>query len=81
MKNYIGVTIVKAKPGTLAEAQALKNRVPVETQERIFKKSGTANPNGYIVMDSEGKVSWSSKEEFEKKYKVLDCEDFIKNQQ
>ena len=24
MKNYIGVKIVKAKPGTMAEAQAMK---------------------------------------------------------
>ena len=46
MKNYIGVKIVKAKPGTMAEAQAMKSKCSVEVQEKIFKQSGTKNEMG-----------------------------------
>ena len=49
MKNYIGVKIVKAKPGTMAEAQAMKCGCPVEIQKEIFRKSGTKDREGYIV--------------------------------
>ena len=77
MKNYIGVKIVKAKPGTMAEAQAMKCKCPVEVQERIFKQSGTANQEGYIVKYPDGYISWSPKDAFEKAYRELDCTDFI----
>ena len=72
MKNYIGVKIVKAKPGTMAEAQAMKSKTSVEVQESIFKKSGTANPMGYIVKYPDGYISWSPKDVFEKAYRELD---------
>lgn len=77
MKNYIGVKIVKAKPGTMAEAQAMKCGCPVEVQERIFKESGTVNQEGYIVKYPDGYISWSPKEAFESAYRELNCEDFI----
>lgn len=77
MKLYIGVKVVKARPGTMAEAQALKCKCPVEDQERIFRKSGTENKDGYIVVYPDGYVSWSPKDVFEKAYQELDCKDFI----
>lgn len=77
MKNYIGVKIVKAKPGTMAEAQAMKCGCPVEVQESIFKKSGTENEMGYIVKYPDGYISWSPKEVFEEAYRELGCTDFI----
>ena len=80
MKNYIGVKIVKAEPGTIAEAQAMKNKCPVEVQERIFKQSGTVNQDGYIVKYPDGYISWSPKDVFEKAYRPLDCEEFINEQ-
>lgn len=80
MKNYIGVKIVRAKPGTMAEAQALKTKVPVEIQEKIFKKSGTYNEEGYIVQDTKGNISWIPKANFEREYRAIDCEGFICNE-
>lgn len=77
MKNYIGVKIVKAKCGTMAEAQAMKSGCSVETQKRIFKESGTKNQEGYIVKYPDGYISWSPKEVFEEAYRELGCEDFI----
>lgn len=77
MKNYIGVKIVKAKPGTMAEAQTMKSKCPVEVQEKIFKQSGTKNEMGYIVKYPDGYISWSPKDVFEKAYRELDCGDFI----
>lgn len=40
MKNYIGVKIVKAMPGTMAEAQAMKCGCPVDFQKKISQQSG-----------------------------------------
>ena len=77
MKNYIGVKIVKAMPGTMAEAQAMKNGCSAETQKKLFKKSGTEDCDGYIVKYSDGYISWSPKDVFEKAYRELDCTDFI----
>lgn len=77
MKNYVGVKIVKAKIGTMAEAQALKSRCPVEVQEKIFKKSGIKNEEGYIVLEPDGNVCWMPKEKFDKEYRELDCGDFL----
>ena len=81
MNNYIGVKIIKSKPGTLAEAQAMKCKCKADVMEGIFKKSGTKNEDGYIVMYPDGHVSWSPKEAFEKAYRPLDCEDFIMDKQ
>lgn len=78
MKNYIGVKIVKAKPGTMAEAQAMKCGCSVEVQKEIFRKSGTKDREGYIVKYPDGYISWSPKEAFEEAYRELSCEDFIK---
>lgn len=80
MKNYIGVKIVKAKPGTMAEAQAMKCGTTVEVQQRIFKKSGTKDREGYIVKYPDGYISWSPKEAFEEAYRELKCEDFIRDE-
>lgn len=71
MKNYIGVKIVKAKPGTMAEAQAMKCGCPVEVQKEIFHKSGTKDRDGYIVKYPDGYISWSPKEVFEAAYREL----------
>lgn len=77
MKTYIGVRVVKAKSGTIAEALAMKCKCPVEIQEKIFKKSGTINQEGYIVEDSKGNISWIPKVEFEKEYRAIDCNGFV----
>ena len=77
MKNYIGVKIVKAKPGTMAEAQAMKCGCPVEIQKEIFRKSGTKDREGYIVKYPDVYISWSPKEAFEEAYRELGCTDFI----
>lgn len=71
MKNYIGVKIVKAKPGTMAEAQAMKCGCPAEVQKEIFRKSGTKDRDGYIVKYPDGYISWSPKEVFEAAYREL----------
>ena len=80
-KTYIGVKIIKARPGTMAEAQAIKSKCPVEVQQEIFRKSGTVDKDGYIVFYPDGYVSWSPKETFEKAYRELDCLDFINSTQ
>lgn len=77
MQNYIGVKIVKATPGTMAEAQAMKCKCSVEVQEKILEQSGTENLEGYIVKYPDGYISWSPKDVFEKAYRPLECEEFI----
>lgn len=72
MKQYIGTKIIKARPGTMAEAQALKCGCPVEVQERIFKNSGTVNQKGYIVEYEDGYISWSPTHAFEGAYRPCD---------
>lgn len=72
MKRYIGTKIIEAKPGTMAEAQALKDGVPVKVQKDIFSKSGTVDKDGYIVKYPDGYISWSPKEAFEEAY--LECD-------
>lgn len=75
MKNYIGVKIVKAMPGTLAEAQAMK--AGYDVQKKLFRQSGTKDQEGYIVKYPDGYISWSPKEVFEEAYRELGCTDFI----
>ncbi len=77
MKNYIGVKIVKAMPGTMAEAQAMKCGCLVDVQKKIFQQSGTKDQEGYIVKYPDGYISWSPKEVFEEAYRELVCTDFI----
>ncbi len=77
MKNYIGVKIVKAMPGTMAEAQAMKCGCPVDVQKKIFQQSGTKDQEGCIVKYPDGYISWSPKDVFEKAYRSLDCKAFI----
>ena len=36
---------------------------------------------GYKVVEPNGSISWCPKEEFDKAYRVLDCEDFINDKQ
>lgn len=69
MKRYIGTKIIEAKPGTMAEAQALKYGCPVETQKKIFQESGTKDREGYIVKYPDGYISFSPKEVFEEAYR------------
>lgn len=56
----------------MAEAQAMKCGCPVEVQKEIFKKSGTADKEGYIVKYPDGYISWSPKDVFEESYMKLD---------
>ena len=77
MKNYIGVKIVKAMPGTMAEAQAMKCGSPVHFQKKISQQSGAKDQEGYIVKYPDGYISWSPKEVFEEAYRELVCTDFI----
>ena len=77
MKNYIGVKIVKAMPGTMAEAQAMKCGCLVDVQKKIFQQSDTKDQEGYIVKYPDGYISWSPKEVFEEVYRELVCTDFI----
>ena len=72
MKKYIGTKIIEAIPGTMAEAQALKDGVPVDVKEEIFRKSGTADKDGYIVKYPDGYISWSPKNVFEEAYRRCD---------
>ena len=77
MKNYIGVKIVKARPGTMAEAQAMQSKCLLEVAERTLKQAGIKNREGYIVTDTGGKIEWMSKDSFNRTYRLLECEDFI----
>ncbi len=78
MKNYIGIKIVKAMPGTMAEVQAIKSGISYEEQMEIFQKTGTKDTEGYIVKYPDGYISWSPKEVFESAYRELEWEDFIR---
>lgn len=72
MKQYIGTKIIKAKPGTMAEAQALKGGMPIDQAKRMFRNSGTVDKEGYVVEYEDGYVSWSPAEAFEKAYRQCD---------
>lgn len=72
MKKYIGTKIIEARPGTHAEAEALKGDFPVEVAERMFRNSGTVNRDGYIVKYPDGYISWSPPEAFEEAYRECD---------
>lgn len=76
MKNYIGVKIVKAEPGTMAQAQAMRSGCPPKTREKISKVS-EGEEIGYIVKYPDGYISWSPKDVFENAYRELDCKEFI----
>lgn len=81
MKNYIGVKIVKAKPGTMTEAQAMKCGCSVDVQKKIFYESETKDREGYRVKYPDGYESWSPKATFEKAYRELECKDFINSEE
>ena len=69
MKQYIGVKIIKAKPGTMAEAQAIKSHFP----SKMIKDSiQDKEPDGYIVEYADGYISWSPKDVFEEAYRPCD---------
>ena len=76
MKKYIGTKIIEAKPGTMAEAQALKDNIPLEVQYRIFEKAGTVDKDGYIVKYPDGYISWSPKDVFESAYRACESMTF-----
>ena len=46
MKKYIGTKIIEARPGTMAEAQAIKSNLPESMMKEIRE---TTEPDGYIV--------------------------------
>lgn len=71
MKTYIGTKIIKAKPATMAEAQAIKSGIPVEDSKKMFRNSGTKDQDGYVVEYENGYISWSPKEAFEKAYRAV----------
>ena len=70
MKTYIGTKVIKAKPATMAEAQAVKSGISVEDSKRMFRNSGTKDQEGYAVEYEDGYISWSPKETFEKAYRA-----------
>ena len=72
MKKYIGTKIIEAKPGTMAEAQALKGGMPIKQAKAMFRNSGTVDKDGYVVQYEDGYVSWSPKEAFENAYRQCD---------
>ena len=72
MKKYIGTKFIEAKPGTMAEAQALKGGMPIEQAKAMFRNSGTVDKDGYVVQYEDGYVSWSPKEAFENAYRQCD---------
>ncbi len=78
MKNYIGVKVVKAEPGTKAEAEAMKTGVSLKVAREVVKQSETLDKEpGYIVLYPDGYISWSPKAVFEEAYRELGCRDFI----
>lgn len=72
MKQYIGTKIIKAKPGTMAEAQALRGGMSIEQAKAMFRNSGTVDMDGYVVQYEDGYVRWSPKEAFENAYRQCD---------
>ena len=72
MEQYIGTKIIKAKPGTMAEAQALRGGMSIEQAKAMFRNSGTVDKDGYVVQYEDGYVSWSPKEAFENAYRQCD---------
>ena len=72
MKKYIGTKIIEARPGTLAEAEALKTGLSVEDVESLFRNAEVENLDGWIVKYPDGYISWSPKEAFEEAYRECD---------
>ena len=72
MRTYIGTKVIKAKPATMAEAQAVKSGISVEDSKRMFRNSGTKDQEGYAVEYEDGYISWSPKKTFEKAYRAVD---------
>lgn len=72
MKKYIGTKIIKAKPATMAEAQALKSGISAEDSKRMFRNSGTKDQDGYAVEYEDGYISWSPKDVFEGAYQCVE---------
>lgn len=70
MKKYIGTKIIMAKPGTLAEAQAIKSGMP-ENKIKEIVADCTGDP-GYIVQYPDNYISWSPKDVFEEAYRECD---------
>lgn len=57
----------------------MKNYIGVKiVKAELQTKDGVS---GYKVVYPDGYVSWSPAEAFENAYRILDCEDFIKNKQ
>lgn len=79
MKTYIGVKVVKARPCTLAEAQALRIRFPIglPVDARNKKRMKDLCEEGYLVEDSMENVRWMPKGNFEREYRAIDCKGFV----
>lgn len=71
MKQYIGTKIIKAKPATMAEAIAIKNRTPIDLVLKDMKPDEAVR-DGYCVQYSDDYVSWSPKDVFEEAYRPCD---------
>ena len=72
MKQYIGTKIIEARPGSMAEAQALKDNILLDVQYQKCEKAGIEDKDGYIVKYPDGYISWSPKDVFEEAYKLCD---------
>ena len=60
-KSYIGVKLIKAKPATFGEAQAVLKRPATE-------KDPVQDTPGYLVQYTDGYTSWSPKDIFDKSH-------------
>lgn len=60
-KSYIGVKLIKAKPATFGEAQAILKRPATE-------KDPVQDTPGYLVQYTDGYISWSPKDIFDKSH-------------
>ena len=66
-KSYIGVKLIKAKPATFGEAQAVLKRPATE-------KDPAQDTPGYLVQYTDGYTSWSPKDIFDESH--FDYDDY-----
>ena len=64
-QSYIGIKLIKAKPATFGEAQAILKRPATE-------KDPVQDTPGYLVQYTDGYTSWSPKDIFDKSHYDLD---------
>ena len=60
-KSYIGIKLIKAKPATFGEARDILKRPATE-------KDPVQDTPGYLVQYTDGYISWSPKDIFDKSH-------------